>query len=147
MQPKNAPEKAEKKPFIIAFNPEPKEQFRKVWKGWQYKAPKRHYRLILSPVREYPFPLDRIIGDFAKLQAALAAAVMIESPRLYDLTIFNSRAEAVIRHAGTSPEKVQKERSESAPYDAAANMHRPITIEKLIGLNERITRKGEYRSR
>ncbi|RUQ89283.1 hypothetical protein ELZ20_17155 [Brucella abortus] len=82
MRPKNTPEKAEKKPFIIAFNPEPKEQFRKVWKGWQFKAPKRHYRLILTPVANHVSAAPRIVGDFTKLQSALDAAIEIESPQL-----------------------------------------------------------------
>lgn len=147
MRPKNTPEKAEKKPFIIQFNAGSKEPFRKVWKGWQYKAPKRHYRLILKP-RSDQYLLCRIVGDFTKLQSALDAAIQIESPDLYDLTIFNSRGLAVIRHAGKNPEKVERApRQPKAEYDASANMHRPITIEKLIGLNERVTRKGEYRSR
>ncbi|RUQ67059.1 hypothetical protein ELZ18_16010 [Brucella abortus] len=148
MRPKNTPEKAEKKPFIIAFNPEPKEQFRKVWKGWQFKAPKRHYRLILTPVANHVSAAPRIVGDFTKLQSALDAAIQIESPQLYRLSIFNSRGLAVIRNAGRNPEKVERApRQPKAEYDASKNMHRPITIEKLIGLNERITRKGEYRSR
>lgn len=148
MRPKNTLEKAEKKPFVIAFNPEPKEQFRKVWKGWQYKAPKRHYRLILTPVANHVSATPRIVGDFTKLQSALEAAVQIESPQLYRLSIFNSRGLAVIRNAGRNPEKVERARRQpKAEYDASKNMHRPITIEKLIGLNERITRKGEYRSR
>lgn len=147
MRPENTPKKAEKKPFIIQFNAGSKEPFRKVWKGWQYKAPKRHYRLILKP-RSDQYLLCRIVGDFTKLQAAIDAAVMIESPDLFDLTIFNSRGMPVIRHAGRNPVKVERApRKERAQYDASANMHRPTTIEKLIGLNERIVRKGEYRSR
>ncbi|RUQ96397.1 hypothetical protein ELZ21_15835 [Brucella abortus] len=80
MRPKNTPEKAEKKPFIIAFNPEPKEQFRKVWKGWQFKAPKRHYRLILTPVANHVSAAPRIVGDFTKLQSALDAAIRDREP-------------------------------------------------------------------
>ena len=149
MRPKNTPENAGKKPFIIVFNAGSKEPFRKVWKGWQYKAPKRHYRLILKP-RSDQYLLCRIVGDFTKLQSALNAAIQIESPELYDLTIFNSRGLAVIRKAGRNPEKVirvKKPRQAAEPQNASSNMHRPITIEKLIGLNERVTRKGEYRSR
>jgi len=150
MSAKNAPANGVKKPFIVTFDQAPKEPFKRIWKAWQYRAPKRHYRLILSPVEKWRNQPSRIVGDFTSVKNANAAAASIESPSLYNLLIFNSRAEVVVRNAGSNPVKVERAtrvKRAAAKNDASANMHRPTTIEKLVGLNERVVRKGEYRSR
>ncbi len=150
MTAKNAPENGAKKPFILTVDQTPREPFKRVWKAWQYRAPKRHYRLILSPVEKSRNHCSRIVGDFTSVKNANAAAAMIESPSLYTLLIFNSRAELIIRDAGTNPLKIERParvKRTASKSDASANMHRATTIEKLVGLNERVVRKGEYRSR
>ena len=150
MTAKNTPENGAKKPFILTVDQTPREPFKRVWKAWQYRAAKRHYRLILSPVEKSRNHCSRIVGDFTSVKNANSAAAMIESPSLYTLLIFNSRAELIIRDAGTNPLKIERparQKRTASKSDASANMHRATTIEKLVGLNERVVRKGEYRSR
>lgn len=141
-------ENSDKKTNIFLFDPAAKKPFRRVWKVWQYRAPKRHYRLVLSPLEKYLSGASFIVGDFTSIKAAMAAAVSIEAPDLYRLTIFNSRRQAVAYNAGAAPQFPEKvKRQAKPPIDATTNLHRPTTIEKLLGLHDRAARKGEYRSR
>lgn len=150
MTAKNAPENGAKKPFILTFDQTPREPFRRIWKAWQYRAPKRHYRLILSPVEKSRNSHSRIVGDFTSVKNANAAAAMIESPSLYTLLIFNSRSELVVKNAGTAPEPIERapRTKRSKPAEPTFfNPHRLLTIEQLVGVKKANARKGEYRSR